>query len=436
MMYDLAIIGGGPAGYSAAFEAASFNMSVVLFEKDKVGGTCLNRGCVPTSFYENIAHFLDQKNRLASQGIYASDNGMVNLQAAYEKKQMIVNDLRSGLLDRFSAEGVEVIHSAAKVISPGSIQSEGEDYHAKYILIAAGAKNRRPVIENCIFSDDVLELKEIPRTIKVIGGGVVAVELADAFQSFGSKVEICIRGDRILRKFDKDLAVAVTQHLKQKGVVIKPKCTENDYKADPPDITLSAVGRVPALDELIDASLAIEVQEGIVVDAVGRTNVEGIYAAGDVVQDSVQLAHTAMEQGRICVRDMAGLKEQRSSVVSECIYINPEMATTGYTVKEAEAAGIQTVSAKYPMQANASTVIGAGERGFIKLVADADRGILVGAQLMCEHASDMISEISLAVNEKIPVKEFAENVRPHPSFSEAVTEAAVLLMEKIKAVHD
>lgn len=429
MMYDLAVIGGGPAGYSAALEGVSLGLTVILFEKDVLGGTCLNRGCVPT---KHLVHTADLYTQMQVSDSYGISTGAitVDFETVMKRKRDIVLQLRNGLEQMMLQKKIEIVRGNARVIFRGRVACSGQVYETKNILVATGSVPAEPLVKGAITSDELLELDHIPETMTILGGGVVAVEFAHIFSSMGTKVTMCIRGERLLRKWDRELALGITQKLKKQGVIVMTKCSPEQMEEQTADVVLSAAGRVPVVDGIFDESMGIRMDNGIVVDETGWTGVPGIYAAGDVISGSCQLAHIGMEQGKRAVRHIAGKKLAETATVVSCIYIHPEIATVGMDEAEAKSKGINIICGKQTMYSNARTMISGGERGFIKLVAKAETLELIGAQLMCERAGDIAAELALAINNRLTVNDLLVSVRPHPSFCEAVTEAAVVLLEK------
>ena len=420
-MYDLAIIGGGPAGYSAAFEAAGYNLSVVLFEKDSLGGTCLNRGCVPTKYLSHTA-------RKYYEGANSSD-GIVfqSLSVDYSKTRTrmkeIISSLRDGLSESLKRTETVIINGTAVIKRCGVIACNGQEYTAENIIICTGSVNNAPLADGAKTSDDILDMDHIPEKLHIIGGGIVAVEFAEIFRMLGSDVSISIRGDRILRKWDKEIAVGMTQSMKKKGIRINRGCDLASVTFSQDEVVLSAAGRCASLPACEKDLFDTGAGGGIIVDKNYQTKTKGIFAAGDCVEGSVQLAHTAMEQGRQIVRFIAKGIEPEEHTVIKCIYPGQEVASAGITQAQAAEKGIECVCAKQTMFSNARTLISTDERGFIKIVAARKDGRILGAQLMCEHAGEIISELAVAIDQGLTVDKMLQTVRPHPSYCESLQDA-------------
>ena len=425
--YDLAVIGGGPAGYSAAFEAVRHRMRTVIFEKDWVGGTCLNRGCVPTKYLSHTARkFYEAKN--ASDGICIGSIAM-DYRRAMDKMSHIITAQREALEGELARLGVEMVCGEVCVKDAHKVCCDGKDYQAKNILIATGSQPARPLIREALTSDQMLRLDHIPKRLHILGGGTIAAEFASIYQMLGSRVTIYIRGDRILRKWDKEIGVSLTQSFKRKGIEIRKGCDFSGLSFEEGTV-LSAGGRVPLLPALEGNLFVIGSDGGILTDRDGQTKTSHIYAAGDVIHKSLFLAHTAMEQGRRAVRRMAGIENPEPSAVVRCIYVDQEIASVGIT----EAEDKEAICAKQNMYSNPRTMISTSERGFVKLLGDKATHRILGGQMMCERAGDMVSELALAIDKKLTVEDMLMTVRPHPSFTEAVSDALRALEDKLNAV--
>ena len=431
MMYDLAVVGTGPAGYSAAFEAIRNGLSVVVFEKEDLGGTCLNRGCVPTKFLSHIARKYSELQTAENEGICCREVSL-DYTKARERMREIVSSLRSGLEDRLS-RNVTVIRGSAEIRGAGQVVCGGTSYTAKNILIATGTVPARSIFPGALNSDELLRLETVPSRLHIIGGGTVAVEFAEIFRMLGSRVTVSFRADRLLRKWDREISVGIAQSLKKKGIQINSSCDFSAFTVDPDETVLCAISRIPQLPGTGCSLFETGENGGILVDADGQTATAGIYAAGDVVEGSPCLAHVAMEQGKQVVRHILGKDTETGSTVVRCIYLDQEIASVGLTESEAKEKGIAYIAAKQPMFSNARTMISTAERGFVKILAEKNTHAVLGAQLMCERAGDMAGELLLAVNLGITVEEMLRSVRPHPSYCEAVTEVLSALEEKIRA---
>ena len=433
MIYDIAILGGGPAGYSAAFEAVKNRLTVILFEKDKLGGTCLNRGCIPTKFLVHTSDIYSKAQNSARYGI-TTEGCSLNYKTTVSEMNSVIGRLRDGLAEQLLDGKVEIVKGSAELLENKTISCNGNDYFAKNIIIATGSSPAKPLIEEAHTSDDALRLDHVPKNVKIIGGGVIAIEFANIFKNLGAEVTICVRGDRILRKLDKELAISVTQNLKKDGIKIKTKCTMDEFKEGVYEYILSACGRIPRTEALDKCNIALDEKGAVITDENGKTNIDDIYAAGDVVSGSVMLAHTAMEQGRRIVHHILGEKCSSPSVFSNCIYINPEVASVGITETQAKYSEIDFVSAKVNMMSNSMTLIHSDKRSFIRVIADKPTHKLIGAQLMCERASDISSEFVVAIKNGLTVENILESLHPHPSFSEAIYDVMVSLKNKIDEV--
>lgn len=433
MIYDLAIIGGGPAGYAAAFEAVRNRMTAVLFEKADMGGTCLNRGCVPTKYLNHAARKYYEARYRQHGGVLFQNIRIDFSKTLTEMNHMICN-LGNGVEKQLHKDGIKIIKGNACIQDKCTIECNGEIFKAKNILISTGAEPSKPVVMGAMSSDDILRLSYIPEKLHIIGGGAVAVEFANIFQMFGSEVTISIRADRILRKWDKEIAVGVTQSMKRKGVLIQKNYNFSEFEAQAGTVVFSATGRCAVLPETNTELFQIGAGGGICVDSFGQTKTEGVYAAGDVVEGAVQLAHISMEQGRNVVRRIAQKRARNGYAVVKCIYLDQEAASVGLTEKEAAENGMDVVSAKQNMYSNARTLISTDERGFIKILADKKTRRIVGAHLFCERAGDLVSELAIGINQGLTVDEMADLVRPHPSYTEAVTEALRILEDKLDEI--
>lgn len=453
-IFDLIVIGGGPAGYSAAMTASKLGLSTLLAEGgSSLGGTCLNRGCIPTKALLHSSGLIRQLNSASGFGVEASAS--INLEKLFSYRDETVDALVSGLEQSVKASGVEVVKGMASVVGfDGIVEVEvgGVVYKAKDILLATGTKPALPPIEGIdsdvvITSNDVLEGKDLPESLIIVGGGVIGCEFASLYTDLGRKVTIIEALPRILANMDKDVARNLQMILKNRGAEIFSgalvnKISKTDNGAEVAftaggteqtvcaDRVLIATGRRTVIPEgLADK---IEIDNGrIATDVNGRTSLEHVYAAGDVT-NGIQLAHKASAEGENMAMVLAGKKAAHDlKVVPACVYCSPEIACVGLTDAEAKESGIDFVTAKALTSANSRSVITREDRGFVKLVAEKESGVLIGAQLMCANASDIIGELALAIANRLTASQCLLSVRPHPSYEETIGAALEELIKKI-----
>lgn len=443
-IYEIAIIGGGPAGYTAAIRAAQKGAKVVLFEKDRIGGTCLNRGCIPTKTYLKTTEYVEHIKRAFERGILCSSVTGIDMAQAVAHKNDVVKGLTDGIKGLLRSYGINVCYGTASLINEHEIICDGEIYKAENIILCGGSKVDYIDIEGidhrCVLSsDEFLDLKQVPDKICVIGGGVVGCELASVFAAFGSKVYVVEAQDRILSMFDDDVSTEISKTLDKKGVKILTgrKITKiNDVKGRPAVITnkeiiecdkvLLSVGRSANLECLGKLMNRITVERGkVVADSFMRTNITNIYACGDINGKSM-LAHSAYKMAEVAVNNCFGANEELDlSLVPSCLYSLPEAAAVGMTERDAKDKYGQRIRiGRFNFSANGRS-LAAGERvGFVKVVADTKYGEILGVHIVGSMASEMISEATALMTAEMTVDEIAARIiHPHPSCSEAFGEA-------------
>ncbi len=449
-MYDLIIIGAGPGGEAAALAAAERGMKTALVEARQVGGSCLNRGCIPLKTLLHSAELYRELQTGAELGIRTENLGC-DLAAVNRRRDAVVSELRTGLEAHLQASGVDLIYGRARLLSAGEVElrsAEGERVlTAKKVLLATGAMPFLPPIAGIelpgVVTSDALLEGAAPkyRSLIIIGGGVIGVELASFYHALGCKLTVIEAEERVLPLLDREISQNLAMLLKKRGVAINTGCTltqitqtadglrcsfsgKTGEKTATAEGVLVAVGRRAKLDGLFAEGVSIACQRGILVNERFETSLPGVYAIGDATEGSIQLAHAAAAQGANAVAFMA---EEMPSVdlglIPSCVYVSPEIASVGITADEAKARGIPAVTGKAPMTANGKTVITRQDRSFMKLVFDAQTEVLLGAQLMCARASDMIGELALAAANRLTLTQLSAPVRPHPSFAEAVSAA-------------
>lgn len=465
--YDLVVIGAGPGGYLAALKAAKSGKKAAVVESRDLGGTCLNRGCIPT---KTLLHTSGLCREICGAGGFGICCGEpeVNLPKLWQHKDEVVQSLREGIAQGFRKQKIELFQGTGRVTGPGTVEVACGDgtvsvLSAGNILIATGSRPAAPPIpgadsEGVINSDDVLDGNRLGRTaderykrLIIIGGGVIGMEMATVYSDLGSQVTVIEAMDRILPGMDKEISQNLKMIMKKRGVDIHASSTVKEIvrsdggltccyeeKGKPAraeaDAVLISVGRRPNTDGLFADGLTgrVRMERGYLkVDENYQTGIPGVYAVGDVI-GGIQLAHMATAEGYHAVEHMFGLPySQNLSVVPSCVYTEPEIACVGVTADEAKAAGLEVKTGKYIMSVNGKSVLTKQERGFVKLVAEAGSGRLLGAQLMCARATDMVGELGLAIGKGMTAKDVASVVMAHPTFSEGIAEAAEALAAEV-----
>ena len=448
---DVVIIGGGPGGYVAAIKAAHLGLKAVLVEKDKLGGVCLNRGCIPTKALVSTAEMLNHLQRAEEFGIQVKDYSF-DFPAVMKRKDLITQRLSSGVGQLMKANQVRVARGEGQIIEPGKVEitdsaGEKEVIKTKNIIIATGSKVMKlPILgidsEGVITSDEALSLSELPSRMLIIGGGVVGIEFAGIFRALGVEITLVEMLPRILPSVDEEIARRLTQLLKRKRIEILTDCKVKEIKSTNQNLEalvstsdgekkietqkiLLAAGRVPELGNIDVQRLGIELDgKAIKVDKKMRTNIPGIYAVGDVV-GRIMLAHVASREGIVAVENIYGKETLMDyKVVPNCVFSMPEVASVGLTEEEARKENNNIKVSKFPFMANGKA-LGMGEtEGMVKIIADADTSELLGFHILGVHASDLIAEGTLALSMEATAEEIVNTIHAHPTLAEAIAEAA------------
>lgn len=460
IQYDLIIIGAGPGGYTAALKAAELGLKVGVIEKEKLGGACLNRGCIPTKALLHASSIFATLQKCDEFGVSTDfisfDFGKMQ---GYKKKA--VNEYREKIQDLFEKNQIDLIQGTATIRRGKNIEvksSTGRDYYeAKYIIIATGAKPMLldiPGIQlSGVWTSDRLLASgswNFDR-LTIIGGGVIGVEFATIFNSLCSSVTIIEKGSHLLGPMDREVSEALEEELVRKGIRVYCNAALKEITEDGgltchitqngEDISiksgqvLMAVGRTPYMDGLFGEDVEFQKKDGrLVVDSEFMTSEKDIYAIGDVVAD-IQLAHVAAAQGTYVVEKIIGKPHgillhvvpnsmyATLPVVPNCIYTEPEIATVGLTKEKAKACGMNVLCGKYFMGDNGKSIISREESGFICLTFDAYTHNLIGAQIVCPRATDMISEMTTAIANGLTAEQLLLAMRAHPTYSEGITAA-------------
>lgn len=455
--FDLIVVGAGPGGYEAALHAAKLGLKVAVVERREVGGTCLNRGCIPTKALLHASTVYEEARNGAALGVNAAGLSY-DLAAMFAYKEQVVEKLRGGIESLFKAAKVALLRGTGTLTAANTVTVTGESggvYTAQNILLATGSVPARPPIPGLdlpgvMTSDELLSGQGGEfRSLIIIGGGVIGMEFATFYNDLGVEVTVVEGLDRLLPNMDRELGQNLSMIMKKRGVQIFTGAmvkdltethgglqvnfeTRGQLQSVVGEKVLCAIGRSPYTAGLFGEGVSVEMdRRRIKVNDRFETSLPGVYAIGDV-SSPVQLAHVATAQGIHAVNMMAGRPNGMDlSLVPGCVYVRPEIAAVGLTEAEAKEKGIPVKTAKALMSSNGRTVILSGDRGFMKLVAHAQTKRLLGAQLMCTNASDMISQLSEAIAGGQTPAELLRAMRPHPTFEEALTAALEELDAKL-----
>jgi dihydrolipoamide dehydrogenase len=448
---DTLVIGAGPGGYVAAIRAAQLGQSVLCVEKATVGGVCLNVGCIPSKALISAAHQYEAASHGEAFGITVGDV-KVDWSKVQEFKNGVTKKLTGGVASLLKANKVEYFNGEVMFINQNEARvfndQEAPRYRFKNCIIATGSRpielKAFPYGGRILSSTEALSLSEIPKSLVVIGGGYIGIELGQMYSKFGTKVTIIEGSDAIMPGFDKDMSSIVAKKLKAKDVNIVTGAQAKSAAQTADNVTVTytvgdkeesvtadyllvTVGRRPNTDGELGLDLVgIEMTDrGLIkVDHQGRTNIPHIFAIGDIVPGAA-LAHKAMYEGRVAAEAISGLP---SVVDYKCIpavaFSDPECASVGYSEKEAKDKGHNVKVGKFPFAANGRALSLNGAEGFVKIVSDKDNGLVLGAQIVGIEASNMIAEIGLAIEMGATLEDIALTIHAHPTLGEIVLDAA------------
>lgn len=447
--FDLIVIGGGPAGYVGAIRAAQLGMKVALVEKQNIGGTCLNWGCIPTKALLHSSELYKEASTGENCGVSATVS--YDIEKAYTYKDQIVSKLKKGIEGLLKANKVEIIEGLATFADIHSILINGELYGADKFLIATGSSVATiPIkgIELTVNSNDVTSVPTIGERIAIIGGGVIGVEFASHYLNLGKDVTIFEFQDQIVSVLDDDLIRHLTMHMKKEGAMLKVKTevlaiskheeqftleykSKDKVETEVYDLVISCVGRKPNTEGLGLDLLSIDMYRGaVVINKYMQTSIPTIYAAGDVT-NKIQLAHFASAQAIAAVEHMAGVSvSQDLHIVPGCIYTTPEAAYVGLNERDCKD---DVVVSKYMMAGNGKSMIMGQDRGFIKTIFDARTGVLIGAQMLGANATELIHEYAVAIANQLTAHDISKTIHAHPTVAESLLECVEESMGK--AIH-
>ncbi len=458
------VVGGGPGGYVAAIRAAQLGANVTLVEKQHLGGTCLNIGCIPTKCLLHSAELVsDLRKQGAEIGVKAT-GVEVDFPQVIRHKNDISKKLTGGVAGLLRKNKVtvvdgEAVFTAPKTLEVTKVDGTRETMTADAVILATGSVNAVPPIPgirenpNCIDSTGALSLEKLPESMVVIGGGVIGLELACAYAAFGTKITVVEAMASMLPMLDGDLTQVGVQHMKAMGMDFQLECPVQSVEESPvgakvvcknkagetvafeAEKVLVAIGRRANTEKLDLSSGGIANDRGrILVNSRMQTNVDGVYAIGDCVSGYAQLAHTASAMGEVAAENIMG----RSTVYDEStnptsVFIFPEAASVGLTEEQVKAKGIAYQVGKFPLMANGKSLILNGGEGLVKVIAGERFGEILGVHMIGPRATDLIQEAALAIRLEATVEELIDTIHGHPTVSESLREAA-LAVEK-RAIH-
>ncbi|SMB81900.1 dihydrolipoamide dehydrogenase [Desulfonispora thiosulfatigenes DSM 11270] len=448
MDYDILIIGGGPGGYTAAIKAAQLGAKVGVIERENLGGTCLNWGCIPTKALYKNAEVMRTFSSADTFGITFSEFKL-DFSKVQERKNGIISKLVSGIESLLKANKIEMIKGTASFLDKNTVQvsSEGGQaniYQAPKIIIATGSVATRPPIEGVdlpgvLTSKDLLETTEIPESLVIIGGGIIGMEFASIFNALGTKVKVIEFLPDILANLDKDIIKRLVPLLKKQGIEIYTSTKVQEIKEQDAELcvlvegkkgkhelksqkVLIAVGRKANLAGLDFEKAGIELEKGAIkVNENYETNIPGIFAIGDV-NAKIMLAHVASHQGIQVSRYIIEKKPIQQSPIPSCVFIFPEIATVGMTEEKAKESGIGYKTSRFLVGANGKAMTLEEPEGLVKVICD-EQNHIIGVHIMGAHASDLIGQGVLAIDQKMKAKDFSNLIFAHPTLAESLEEA-------------
>ena len=453
MKYNLIVIGSGPGGYVAAVKGAQLGLKTAVVERENLGGICLNWGCIPTKALLKSAQAYNYAKHAAAYGVKV-EGVEADLGAMVDRSRGVASTMNKGVEFLLKKNGVDVIMGTGKVCPNHVVEVDGVAYEADHIIIATGARSKvMPAMpqdgKHIIGYREAMTLREQPQRMLVCGSGAIGSEFAYFYQSIGTQVTLVEFMPQILPNEDEETAAQMSRSFRKMGMKVMPSCsvekvdmegdvchvTVKDLKKGSEtvvdvDVVLSAVGVVTNLEGLGLEETGIRYERGkIEVNDWYETSVPGYYAIGDVVHGPA-LAHVASKEAICCVEHLAGVETEKVNYgnVPGCTYTVPEVASVGLTEKKAVDAGYEVKTGKYFFKASGKATAAGNTDGFVKIVADAKTGLILGAHLCGDNVTEMIAEVVAAREAGMTVRQLAAAIHPHPTMSEGVMEA----LEEIK----
>lgn len=451
---DITIIGAGPGGYVAAIYAAKQGKKVVVIEKEHVGGTCLNHGCIPTKALVRSSEIYRNMKEADSFGIFA-ENVSVDMGKVINRKDKIKNQLKNGIEYLLENHNIEKLDGNGKIIDANTVFVKTNrteiTINTKNIIIATGSEPSIVPIKgieskNVLTSKEALNMTSLPKKLVIVGGGVIGMEFAFIYESFGVEVFVVEYADGILASLDDDICDEISKIAKENGIKLYTSSkvgaideTENgecivsfmkegETRYISCDKVLVAVGRQPYFEGLGLEKLGIEMNDGkkgIKINEKMQTNIPNIYAIGDVT-NILQLAHVASHQGMVAVDNILGENKTIDySTVPSAIFTEPEIAVVGITEKIANEKGIEIEVGKFPMSANGKALTLGDAKGFVKIIKEVSTGKIIGSTIIGPHATDLLSSMTLCINNGLTTEQITETIFAHPTTAESIHEAAL-----------
>ncbi|MBF0433247.1 MAG: dihydrolipoyl dehydrogenase [Fibrobacteria bacterium] len=444
-MYDLIVIGAGPGGYEAAAQAGKMKKKVILFDKQYIGGTCLNVGCIPTKTLLKSAHVYNECKEAGLYGVTTTAPGF-NMTKVQARKQKVISMLTKGVEGMLQRSKVEIVKAAATIAGKGMVEADGKKYEAANILIATGSAPAVPSIKgieskDVLDSTSILEIKIIPASLVIIGGGVIGLEFASFFADIGTRVTVVEMLPHIAPGLDIDVTKRLQRELEKKKVKFNLACAVEEIKnkmVSYQDATgkkyfvegeyiLNATGRCPVTEGLGLENVGVHTNRGsIVTSDEGRTNVPGIWACGDVTGRCL-LAHAATREGLVAVNNMFGKPDAMSYVaIPSVVYTNPEVACVGKTEAQCKKEEIDYVVSTMPMAiAGRFMVENEGKTGMVKVIVGKQHGELLGVHMIGGPCSEILQGAVTMIECELRVEDIKDVVFPHPTISEALKETCI-----------
>jgi dihydrolipoamide dehydrogenase len=453
MRYDLIVIGSGPGGYSAAVRAGQYGLKTAIIEKDpKLGGTCLHVGCIPTKALLHSADVWDYLKHPEAQGMRC-DNPFLDFKAVNDRKNKIVAKHAKGVEGLMKKNKVEWIKGFGRLKGNGQVEVSGEQgkqtVEARNIILATGSDARMlpgltPDPERILTNIEILNLTAVPKTMMIIGAGAVGVEFASIFNRFGTKVTLIEMLPRLVPVEDEEVSKELEKHFKKTGIRIETGATAKDIQKNDSAVALKvtlsngkdesleaecllvAVGRKPLTDNIGLDNTKVELDRGFVkVDPYQQTAEPGVYAIGDIVAGTPQLAHVATMEGMVAVAHMAGKPSRpvNRNRIPSATYTEPGIGSVGLTEAQAKAQGFKVKVGKFPFGANSKATILGKHEGFAKVVADERFGEILGVHIIGPEAFELISEAVAAMEAEATVDTMMSTIHAHPTLYEAIGEA-------------